>query len=849
MWKRIWQAAVETAATGQGDNGAVVQGRAGVRGWWTSLKKMRERNLLATPGFFLVIMAFFLGRAEILGEISPFALALYAVMLRLKKGAAGKVMIALLAGTATVHSIANVLLLAGALVLYRGVYSILTRKKALSLNAVPFVVFLVDAGAKLGSAMALGDLSRYALMMGLIEGFLAMVLTLIFIQSLPIFTFQRGVKELRHEEIFCLIILMASVLTGLSGIHAGPLAFENIFSRYLIMLFAFIGGAGVGASVGVVTGIILAMANLAAVAQIGMLAFSGLLGGILKDAGRIGMGIGFVLGTAILSVYVQDLPQVLTAVGETLAAFLMLLLTPKAFIDQVSRYVPGTHQHYLSQQDYARRVRELMAGRIREVSNVFQELARSFSQLTAIGHQDQEEALYTALDVVANRVCASCYKREQCWDMDFYPTYHALRETVEMIDSTVVVTKETMPAELRKRCVRTEQVLPVLYQATDSIKRDMMWQARLQESRDLVAAQLHGVSGIMRGLTEELQKENHASADHEEHIVASLEQLGLSIRSVDIISLDEGKVEIEVTQTLASDMNECEKLIAPLLSEIVGENITVAEKRTNGEGCLTAVFRSAKVYHVETAVTSAAKDGKILSGDSYTTLDVGNGKFAVAVSDGMGNGERAMQESSAAIRLLQQLLKAGFDEQLAIKTVNSVLLLRSRDEIFTTLDLALIDQFTAQTEFLKIGSVPSFIKRGREVISIRGENVPIGILQDIDIQTVVADLQEGDLLILMSDGIYDAPKHVFDKDDWFKKQIERFDSTDPQVIADLLVELAVRVNHGKIVDDMTALVAKIEKYHPEWATIKLPGMKRIKRKPTAPVKPVPVQAGVDEHGV
>jgi stage II sporulation protein E len=528
-----------------------------------------------------------------------------------------------------------------------------------------------------------------------------------------------------------------------------------------------------------------------------------------------------------------------------LGAFLLLLVTPKGFIEQISRYVPGTHQHFLSQQDYTRRVRELMAGRIREVSNVFKELSRSFSQLAAIPQHSGDEALNTAVDTVAKQVCSTCFKREHCWDRDFYQTYHAFRETLEMMDTEGPVTKENIPPDMRKRCVRTDQVLPVLYQITDSIKRDIMWQARLQESRDLVAAQLQGVSGIMRELTEELQKENHVSADHEEHIVASLEQLGLSIRSVDIISLEEGKVEIEVTQTVAFDLNECEKLIAPLLSEIVGENITVAEKRTSGDGCLTALFRSAKVFRVETAVTSAAKDGKILSGDSYTSLDVGNGKFAVAVSDGMGNGERAMQESSAAIRLLQQLLKAGFDEQLAIKTVNSVLLLRSRDEIFTTLDLALIDQFTAQTEFLKIGSVPSFIKRGSEVIAICGENIPIGILQDIDIQTVVAELQEGDLLILMSDGIYDAPKHVFDKEDWLKKQIQRFDSTEPQAIADMLVELAVRINHGKIVDDMTVMVARIEKFHPEWATIKLPGMKRIKRKKAPPAHPVPVTGAAE----
>jgi stage II sporulation protein E len=144
--------------------------------------------------------------------------------------------------------------------------------------------------------------------------------------------------------------------------------------------------------------------------------------------------------------------------------------------------------------------------------------------------------------------------------------------------------------------------------------------------------------------------------------------------------------------------------------------------------------------------------------------------------------------------------------------------------------LALIDMFTAKTEFLKIGSAPSFIKRQGKVNAISGQNVPIGILKEIDIQTVEEELQEGDLLILMSDGIFDAPKHTDDKEGWLKKKLEDFDSSDPQEIADMLVELAVRINHGKIIDDMTVLVAKVAKYKPEWATIRLPGVQKLKRR-------------------
>jgi stage II sporulation protein E len=767
----------------------------------------------------------------ILGELSPFSMAFYAVILRMKRSAAKPVLWSLIAGSLSANGLFSLWpVLTAALLFFRLVYGMLSKKKALTLNMVPFVVFLVDSGVRLVGNAAAGDMSSYSLMMAIVDGFLAMVLTLIFIQSLPIFTFQRGVKELRNEEIVCLVILLASVLTGFHGLSVQGLSFENIFSRYLIMLFALIGGAGIAAGVGVVTGVILTMASLLAATQIGLLAFSGLLAGLLRDMRKIGVGIGFGLGAAILTVYVSEPSSVLTALEESAVAFGLLLMTPKSFVDQVSRYVPGTHQHSLSQQDYARRIRELMAMRIREVSSVFQELSHTFSQISSTVVKPQDDVMNKTFEAVAKQVCSSCFKREQCWEKNFYQTYRAMFDTVTLIDIDGVVKAADMPQELKKVCVRTEQLLPALHRAVEMSKRDMQWQYQLAESRDMVAGQLAGISAIMGDLASEIRKENHVSADHEEHIVAALEHLGLSIRSVDIISLDEGKVEIEVTSTGATSADEGEKLIAPLLSEIIGENIIVSGKRCwDDENGVTMTLSSAKVFHIATGVASAAKDGRMHCGDSFTSLDVGNGKFAVAVSDGMGNGERAMQESSAAIRLLQKLLKAGFDEQLAIKTVNSVLLLRSKDEIFTTMDLALIDMFTAKAEFLKIGSAPSFIKRGNEVLTISGENVPIGILQDIDIQTVEQELQEGDLLILMSDGIFDAPKHVDDKEKWLAKRIQEFQSADPQQVADMLVELAVRINHGKIIDDMTVLVAKVDKFTPEWATIRLPGVQKLKR--------------------
>jgi stage II sporulation protein E len=210
-------------------------------------------------------------------------------------------------------------------------------------------------------------------------------------------------------------------------------------------------------------------------------------------------------------------------------------------------------------------------------------------------------------------------------------------------------------------------------------------------------------------------------------------------------------------------------------------------------------------------------------------VELGNGKFAVALSDGMGNGERARAESQAALSILQQLLQSGMDERLAIKSVNSVLMLRSTDEIFATVDLALIDQYNAKTTFLKIGSTPSFVKRGSEVLLISANNLPVGIVQELEVDLVTLQLEPGDTLVMMTDGIYDAPGVAVNKELWMKRMVQEIEAESPQEYADLLLERIVRYQQGDIQDDMTVVVARIDKYRPEWATFRWPGLQRIER--------------------
>jgi stage II sporulation protein E len=520
---------------------------------------------------------------------------------------------------------------------------------------------------------------------------------------------------------------------------------------------------------------------------------------------------------------------------ESLVAIVMFMLMSRSLPRTLAKYIPGTKENMKSQYEYARRVRDLTAGKVEQFSEVFRMLSNSFRQIAVQGEAGKLEIEDGHLmNEVANKTCATCWKRKECWEGKFNQTYGFMAEIILALEAGRKLERRDIQPNWKKVCIKPDQILLEMKRQYEIYCNNLHWRKQVVESRKLVSDQLEGVSQVMEDLAKEIKREGQEMVLQEEQIREALEQMGLSIAGIDVINLEMGKVEIEIVHQYMKGFDECRKIIAPLLSDILGENIVVKKEQFSqkGEAFYTVTFGSMRQYGVETGVAGAAKGGDLLSGDSFSTKELGNGKFVVALSDGMGNGERANMESSTALAVLQQLLQSGMDERLAIKSVNSVLMLRSADEMFATVDMALIDLYNASTSFLKIGSTPSFIRRGGEVIQVAANNLPVGIMHDIEVDLLRVQLLPGDILIMMTDGIYDAPGYAMNKDLWMKRMIQEITVESPQEMADCLLERIVRHLDGEIVDDMTVIIAKIERYQPEWAALRWPAFNQIERPKT-----------------
>ena len=778
------------------------------------------QGLTSWEALCLVIGILF-GRAVILTNLTPFILPFFSTIGLLRPKRSVLAFLALLLGAVTVSGW-QVIFVVLSLLIYRilraGVVRVSNKEEV---RLLPYMVFVAGLMSRLGfDFFKSGQLIPSQELLAIVEAGLSFLLCLIFLQSMPLFTAKIHKRVLKTEEIICFIILLASTLTGTIEVSYHGVALDHVLTRYCVLIFAYVGGSAIGATVGVVVGLIMSLANVEGLFQMSLLAFSGLLGGLLKEGKRWGVGFGLIIGTLLIGLYGQGYNHLLNTIIESLVAFVLFLLTPRGLLFRLASLIPGTKEYQQQQQHYLKKTRDVIASRVDQFSSLFQTLSTSFVYQTTAHAENQAHERDVLLSDVTEKTCQNCYKKEYCWVKHFYQTYGYMNAIIQETKEDSKIKSAKLRRDWMHHCIKSDKVVDVIYEEQQRFKEKIKFKHSLQESRRLVADQLMGVSQVMGDFAKEIQREGDTHQQQEEQILFQLQKVGLDVENVDIYNLEERSVDIDITMP-RDDCGESEKVIAPILSGILDESIVVKKRVgsdvVNGYGLVT--FGSAKAYEIETGVASTAKGGSWISGDNCSAFELGDGKYVLAISDGMGNGERAHIESYETLKLLSKVLKSGIDETIAIKSINSILSLRSTDEIFSTLDLVMVDLQNACAKFLKIGSNPSFIKRGHEVLMIEAGNLPMGIIQDVDVDVVEEPLKAGDLLIMMSDGILEAPRQIENTEMWMKRKIKELKTEHPQEIADVLLEEVIRSTGGAIKDDMTIVVSKIQHHTPKWAAI------------------------------
>ena len=254
------------------------------------------------------------------------------------------------------------------------------------------------------------------------------------------------------------------------------------------------------------------------------------------------------------------------------------------------------------------------------------------------------------------------------------------------------------------------------------------------------------------------------------------------------------------------------KEVAEKLSDILGTSMMpshdarafVRNEYTNT--CFLEKTNFEVVYGMERCVG----DYQQISGDSFSFLQREDGQFLASLSDGMGTGLNAYQESERVVDLLEQFLEAGFSKETAVKMINSALVLRTDGKTFSTIVISSIDLYSGVCEFLKIGAATSFIRRGSWVETITSTSLPAGIFQKTDFEKTCRKLYDGDMVVMVTDGVLDVLP-VEHQEKLMKDIILEHPTNNPKELADYIISRVRQYKNGRFCDDMTVLVIGIWK--------------------------------------
>mgnify|MGYP000860487524 FL=1 len=769
----------------------------------------RVKGLVTIDNILLGAGAVLMSRAFVLGELLPFVFALLAAFGYRQSGRALILavfalpgFISVLQGPALWINVVTMMILAGVISTVKipgdktwwGIPTL-----AVSIILVSKTIFLL-----------MGEFSFYGEMVTVFEALLTGILTFVFMVCNEVFKQRKAVASFSFEEVAAFMVLGIGLIMGLDQVQVAGLMVGSIICRLGILLAAFLWGSGTATMVGVMTGIIPSITSSIFAQSLGMYAVSGLLAGVFRQFGRLGVVIGFMLGTLALSLFISETQATIIGMWESAIACMIFVLLPESLKEKAplaSLGVISNSKDHLSGV-MKQRWQEQTRSQIESLAGVFEELSSTFTSPVSHGESNQAYLNYL-YDEIAHGFCEDCNRYNSCWQQDCYQTAQEMMEIFSLAELNSGIDYDKTPPEFRRRCINGRELVNTINYLFDNLRLNAYWSNRLGKSRELVARQLQGVSQVIRNLADEIDSGYEVDLQLRDKLLRESRRRGLSLKDITAMRGGGKELYLKVSTEACADGSACHHQLAPVIAGIIGENLQVGERkcpRLTGKGeCEFTLTRSCS-YQVVTGSAQASKEA--ICGDSFTVTALKEGKQLIALSDGMGVGEEACRESQAAIRLLEKLLNSGFEPETVLQTINSVLQLKSNTDMFATLDIILIDLFTAEVDFIKIGSAPSFIKRGKRVGIVTSSSLPIGIVDNLDIVSEKRLLSPGDILILVSDGVVEVNRQQ-SGEDWISNLLSGIDETDPQIIAELILAGALALCQGIPRDDMTVMAVKL----------------------------------------
>ena len=778
-------------------------------------------NVFTKDNIVIYLVTFLLSFVGLGGEFSIFSISILAACLASSIPALGIVLISLVGnaicfGTGgALGYFLTMLVMVMTLFIFKPRYNEQERNEKIKIGKNVLISVLAIQIIK----YAITGFTLYDILSSITLAIIALVFYKIFVNSIVVLKEFYTRRAFSIEEVIGASLLLAIAVGGIGDISIFGFSIRNVLSILIVMVLGWKNGILVGTTSGVTIGVTMGVITGTEPIMIAAYAISGMIAGVLNRFGKIGVVIGFALGNVVLAYVSNGYTVELIHFKEILIASIGLLAVPKNLQIDLEEFI-GNSKFLPVVPGRALEKSKEVANNLNNVSEALEEMANKYDNSEDIGTEEIKSEKNKQIFITELLNTLEPYKDNMLYEDIANTEGQIINEIfLYLVDNQEINSEELLKIfakcnsyivgfddkdisqYLKENISQMVRAINISYKVS---KSEFIWRKRVAQNQKNIGKQLKGVSQAIQSMAKDLAEEEKTEKEYEKEktqIITFLEQKQIEVQDIVINKENRFLIEIYFNEILeTAKIETVEKVLTKVLNEkiVLYDEVEIGQKLN---------FISDDKYVMAIGKASKTKSKSEYSGDSILQVRLKDGKYLVAISDGMGSGEKAKQSSSQTLNLLENLLLSGFDKKVSLGLINSALMNQNK-ETFATLDIAIADLYTGNIEFIKSGACPTYIKNKKRVQVIKSSSLPTGIVEELKIETFDRDIQRGDIVLMCSDGILDSNIEYKNKELWVKYMLEDVETTNTQKIADLLLNEAIDNNFGVAKDDMSVIVCK-----------------------------------------
>ena len=774
--------------------------------------KVFLKELLQLHNVIIFIITLCASMLSIQGEIAPFGIAMVAATLSSGTPVFG-VFVAAAIGTSIGNGLSAFLNFLLSSIIYFALVLIFKPKVAVQERNELF-----KTGGRLFWACFIvtffqnvkGIVLTYDIFMSLIYSAISYVFYKIFVNGLVIIREWKVKKAFTFEEVMATAIMFALASVIFNKINLFGIHLSNVVIVFLVMFLGWKSGMLVGATSGISMGLVTAMVESQNGLQILVFAVAGIFAGLLNRFGKIGVIIGFLLGDSIIVYLTNGNTINVIYFREIVISAIALLFVPGKVKIEIEDLV-GRNKLIADLGENRLVQNEEMVNRLQNISQTISQMFSEETEEMSKGVEDFKDILFGNLESIADNIFCEDIINEDNKIAD--SIYIWLQENDLILEKDLIdIFKEHNNYIVIQNSAIREDLQEVIKIINRSYRMLQMEIVKMQADNQNRRAMKKDLENISTSIKKAIKRDEDASESDfdskDRELTAVLKSKYQNVISCKIEQLKNGKfiVHILFADSKLKDKQHIAN-IASILSKNLGTKIVFIHDEK--DKVYLQIYASEDKYSLQIGSSKITKDGSSVSGDCNLQMRLDDGKYLLAISDGMGSGKSARIGSKLVIDTLEKCLKSGFDDDEIIGFINEKMNINTEPEMYATVDFAILDMFTGQVKFAKSGACNSYIKNKKNVKIIESETIPVGIIDISDIKVETVKVEDGEIIIMCSDGLLEVKDDI--KNDWIENYIKNINTTNVQKIADLIIADCIDNSFGVAQDDITVIVAKVVK--------------------------------------